>query len=64
MNMLSVIPAEIIRKAIQSFTDKNKDISPTEFNEKVSNCQTNFLKLHLTAVIFFKRENVIVVSRF
>ena len=64
MNMLSVIPAEIIRKAIQSFTDKNKDISPTEFNEKVSNCQVNFIKLHLTALIFFKKENVILVTRF
>lgn len=62
--MLSVIPAEIIRKAIQSFTDKNKDISPTEFNEKVSNCQVNFIELHLTALIFFKKENVILVTRF
>ena len=64
MNLLSVIPAGIIRKAIQSFTDKNKDISPTEFNEKVSNCQVNFTKLRLTTLIFYEKENVIVVTRF
>ena len=47
--MLSVIPAEIIQEAIQSFTGKNKGISPAECNEKVRNCQGDFIKLHLTS---------------
>ena len=64
--MVHVIPAEIIQEAIQSFTGKSKGISPAECNEKVNNCQVDFIKLHLTSFNCphnLKKENVVVVGR-